>query len=57
MKLNTLRFFSLVFTVAIAVIVIVFGGHFGLKITEDFVIKVLLIVSMPIAFTRDKSKT
>ncbi|MEX9568620.1 hypothetical protein MWH14_21455 (plasmid) [Providencia stuartii] len=57
MKLNTLRFFSLVFTVAIAVMVIVFGSHFGIKVTEDFVIKVLLIVSMPIAFTRNKSKS
>ncbi|ENY6785164.1 hypothetical protein ACF1CY_002628 [Providencia rettgeri] len=57
MKLNTLRFFSLVFTVAIAVMVIVFGSHVGIKVTEDFVIKVLLIVSMPIAFTRNKSKS
>lgn len=57
MKLNTLRFFSLVFTVAIAVMVIVFGSHFGIKVTEDFVIKILLIVSMPIAFTRNKSKS
>ncbi|MEQ4671959.1 hypothetical protein AB7W88_02725 [Providencia vermicola] len=57
MKLNTLRFFSLVFTVAIAVMVIVFGSHFGIKVTEDFIIKVLLIVSMPIAFTRNKSKS
>lgn len=57
MKLNTLRFFSLVFTAAIAVMVIVFGGVFGILVTEDFVIKVLLIVSMPIAFTRNKSSS